>query len=207
MIEISVVSDYLVGVILHPISRSPHGLSILGAAVLWATLSFVPARALTLQPLSFDAVCSHAHTVVDAVCVSRERRIEPGGRLLFDYTTFRINETLKGAPAESVVVRVIALGETMAKTMGIPIFRPGDRAVLFLTRPNLDGYPYLVGIGMGCYHVTDGIVRQHMAPPTPAASGTPTASATPAASGLSLGRYISTTTVEALKEAVRSSAP
>lgn len=117
---------------------------------------------------------------------------------VYAYSTFRIDEVLAGPQGETVVLRVIHLGDTFAHVNALPTFRSGDKAVLFMTAPNQEGYPYLVGLGMGCYHIRGTAAQQHL----PVLSGRTVGGGV---SGMeSSGTWIPTTTTFALTHTIRS---
>jgi hypothetical protein len=194
-IEIPQVPEYCGSMRVAPTLRKTNLTLLAFAAAALSILSALPARAFLLQPLSLEEITRYAGRVVDATCVSNEVRPDSTGRIHYRYITFQVHDTLKGEVSDTAVVRVVAIGDTLARAWGMPVFSPGDRAIIFLTPPNRDGYPYLVGVGMGCYHLENGIARQHTAPRPPRA----------AISGQAVGRYIGVAPVDALKSAIRES--
>ena len=168
------------------------------ALALAAAAPAAPARATMLRATSLEELCGSAHRVVRAECLGSERRYDPARRRAYRYTTFRVEETLSGPPAgETIVIRVISLGDTFAIQNSIPVFKPGDRAVLFLTPANADGYPYLVGLRMGCYRIEGSeAVQSTPSPPAPAP-----------VSGQAVRHFVPQERLSTLESMIRGSAP
>ena len=88
--------------------------------------------ATTLQPMSIAQLTDAAHAIVLARCKESESVLDRSG--LWTISRFEVEETWKGNP--SVEVQVRAPGgraeHIIAVVSGIPRFRPGEEAVLFL---------------------------------------------------------------------------
>lgn len=153
---------------------------------------------MTLRPASLEQLAAHADRIVRAECVATCEKTDSARRRAYAYTTFHVLERIAGSDSgETIVIRSIALGETVARTMGLPIFRPGAEVVLFLSRPNDDGYPYIVGIGMGCYTISNGVASQYIPVPKPSVSR---------ATALGAEHYIERSGVSELENLIRASA-
>ncbi len=189
--------------IILDVARSSRFLPCARGLVITAILATISLRAdaVTLRPASIQELTAHARQVIRATCLSSEVRTHPEKSRSYVYTTFRVDEVLVGSAPETVVLRVINLGETFAQSVGVPVFRPGDQGVLFLTPPNEDGFPFLVGLGMGCFHLRGTRALQHV----PVSGG---AAAPAGASGLALPRtYLPSTDLAHLRSAILGAAP
>ncbi len=109
----------------------------------------LPALAATGLRLSFEQLCAGADAIAVVETLS-VRSFERDGRIL-TATTFTVNETLKGEL--SPTVEVIQLGgrtKTLAtRVAGMPTFVPGEKAVVFLERPNDATHFVIYGMQQG----------------------------------------------------------
>jgi hypothetical protein len=114
---------------------------VIGVVVLFFAASAVPgARATTLARLSLEQMAQAADTVVRARCVSIESRWIGG--TIWTFSGFEVIETLKGAPAERIVVRLPGgrVGHLMTKVEAVPRFQPGEEGFLFLEQTRVGDY-------------------------------------------------------------------
>src|SRR6476620_5926017 len=76
------------------------------AVVLAAASTFVPVRAhaTVAQAASFDEKVENAESIVLGRCVKTESRMDPSGRWIVTYSTFKVDQALKGQPASEVTV-------------------------------------------------------------------------------------------------------
>lgn len=156
----------------------------------------LPAAAVSLRAASLEQLCGNSQRIVRAECLKVERRHDAVKDRDYEYSTFKIIEHLSGTnPGETVVIRSIFLGDTFANAMGIPKFAPGQSVVMFLTPPNDDGYPFLVGLGMGCYRIQNGLATQQTMVANPPVMG---------AHALGVEQYIPSAQVTELQDRIRS---
>jgi len=111
-------------------------------AARWAALALAglllaaPLAAVTMRALSLDELVQTSDRVVVATIVSNEGRWDDAGAKIFTYTTIRVDEYIKGDGASGDTLVIVTLGGAVGdKGMhieGAPIFRPGDKEVLFL---------------------------------------------------------------------------
>src|SRR5262245_44746412 len=112
----------------------------------------VSARATTVIPPTFEALVSSAGTIfVGEVTSVRAIWITtPGGRAIVTQVTFKVEEVWKGAAG--AVTRLEFLGGTIDRTtmdvVGMPVFREGQRSVLFVS-PETGAASPLVGFWHG----------------------------------------------------------
>lgn len=131
------------------------------AVVLAAASIFVPVRAhaTVAQAASFDEKVENAESIVLGRCVKTESRMDPSGRWIVTYSTFKVDQSLKGQPAPEVTV-VTPGGEVNGihqDTIGVPAFHEGDQNVIFTKSTKIG--PTVLFFDQGAYEVKDGIVQ------------------------------------------------
>jgi hypothetical protein len=106
--------------------------SILPAAwlLLWTTL----AQATTLARLTLDDLVAASAVVARVHCLGSESRWEGGE--IWTFTNFEVLETIKGAAPRLIAVRLPGgqVDHWISTVEGVPRFRPGERAIVFLER-------------------------------------------------------------------------
>lgn len=103
-------------------------------AVLALALGSAPLGATTLARMSLDELVEAAQVVARVSCLQNEARWENGE--IWTFTSFEVVETLKGVAPRLVTVRLLGgrVGHVISAVEGVPRFRPGEEAVLFLER-------------------------------------------------------------------------
>jgi hypothetical protein len=111
-----------------------------GAALLVLFLIAVSGRATTLVRMNLPALAQSAHLIVRARCEGMQTRWD-GGAIWSQYE-FTVLETLKGAPPQLLRVRLPGgrIGHLETKIDGVPQFRAGEEAVLFVEQTSSGGY-------------------------------------------------------------------
>lgn len=112
-------------------------LSIAGlAAILLTALSMAfPVSAAVAEWKSFDQKVSEADAIILGELVSSESRRDPDGRWIRTWSTFRVDEVLKGSGTAGTVTIVAPGGQVDGvhqETVGSPSFVPGREQVIFL---------------------------------------------------------------------------
>jgi hypothetical protein len=131
------------------------------AVVLAAASTFVPVRAhaTMAQAATFDEKVENAESIVLGRCLRTESRMDPTGRWILTYSTFKVDQSLKGQPASEVTI-VTPGGELNGvhqDTIGIPAFHAGDQNVLFVKNSKVG--PTVLYFDQGAYEVKDGVVQ------------------------------------------------
>ena len=111
------------------------------ALLLAHTLLFAPAvRATTLARLSLDQLAAGSEAVARVRCETATARWENGS--IWTVTTARVLETLKGNLPPEIAIRLPGgrVGHLSANVDGVPGFRPGDEAFLFLQPARAGGF-------------------------------------------------------------------
>jgi hypothetical protein len=90
------------------------------------------AQATTLVRMDLDELAAAAGTIARVRCLGSEVGAEGGE--IWTFTRFEVMETLKGAPPREVTVRLLGgrLGGLVSTVDGVPRFREGEEAYLFL---------------------------------------------------------------------------
>ena len=104
-------------------------------------LLFAPAlRATTLARLSLDQLAAGSDAIARVRCETTAARWENGG--ISTVTTVRVVETLKGNLPPEITIRLPGgrVGHLTASVDGVPRFRPGDDAFLFLQPARAGGF-------------------------------------------------------------------
>ncbi len=105
------------------------GLLELFCALMAAALA---AEATTLVRMNLDQLTASAAVVARTRCLSAESRLERGE--IWTLTQFETVEALKGTPPPQITVRLIGgrAGHLISTVDGVPRFRAGEDAILFL---------------------------------------------------------------------------
>jgi hypothetical protein len=90
------------------------------------------AEATTLVQMDLDQLTASASIVARVRCLGNEVRAESGE--IWTFTRFEVLETLKGTPPNEITVRLLGgrLGDLVSIVDGVPRFREGEQAFLFL---------------------------------------------------------------------------
>ena len=106
-------------------------------------------------PADTDELARSSEDVVVAKCVKSEVREEENTGFIFTYTTFRVDESLKGQYGDEIVIRVIGgdTADTQIKVPDAPRFNPDEEVVLFLGPRNSKGYPVIKSTRNGVFRI------------------------------------------------------
>lgn len=119
-------------------------LTILLSAEASATLS---------RAISFDDKVHNAQSIVLGTAIRSESRWDESHRWILTYTTFRIEKSLKGFPAQEITI--VTPGGTVEgihqETIGVPRFRNGEERVIFVR--NSQAGPTVLYFEQGAYDV------------------------------------------------------
>ncbi|MFL6519041.1 MAG: hypothetical protein ACJ8NS_02365 [Chthoniobacterales bacterium] len=133
-------------------------MKLLRSLIVLSLASFVlsAANATMVIPPTFDELVTKAETIFEGtVTGSRsEWTGEGSNRHIVTYVTFKIEDTIKGAPGSEYTIRMFG-GTVDGQTMEVtdaPRFKVGDRDILFVENNGTQFIP-LVGIMHGRFHV------------------------------------------------------
>jgi hypothetical protein len=113
----------------------------------------VAANATTLSRLRFEELANQATAVARLRCLGAESRLQGGE--IWTETRFEVLELSKGQLPDVVSIRMLggSVGNLHSRIEGVPSFRPGEEAYLFLW--GRDGEPFRVlGWTQGTFRIT-----------------------------------------------------
>ena len=123
------------------------------------------ARGTILRAIPFGDKVEHAESIVVGKCISQTSQVDEGRNWILTHSTFQIEQTLKGAPAQQITI--VTPGGTAGKiaqeVVGVPKFRPGDENVLFV-RQSTAG-PTVLYFEQGAYRVEKNSRGERMVQP------------------------------------------
>jgi hypothetical protein len=110
------------------------------------------AGSTTVIPPSFESLVTVAKTIFvgEVVDVRAEWIVTPQGRAIRTYVTFTVEEAWKGAVGAVTQLEFLGgtIGGTTMEVVGMPVFREGQRSVLFVS-PEVRTVSPLVGFHHG----------------------------------------------------------
>jgi hypothetical protein len=135
------------------------------ALALTAALGSMAAVASVETAAPFEEKVDNAASIVMGRCVKNESRWDPSGRWILTYSTFKVSNTFKGAPAQEVTVVVPGgtIGGLHQSSVGLPTFAEGSENVLFIRNSKVG--PTVLYFDQGAYEVrTDARGEKIVAP-------------------------------------------
>ncbi len=107
---------------------------LIGTIALCGVICVSPVVATTLVRLSLTQMSRASQEILRAQCLSNTTGWDEGE--IWTFTTFRVEETWHGDATGQIVVRLLGgrTGQLTSIVEGVPRFRPGEEAVLFLQR-------------------------------------------------------------------------
>jgi len=116
-------------------------------------VSAVPARASVAAAASFDEKVDNAAAIVVGKCIKTESKFDPSGRWIVTYSTFQVEQSMKGSPVQTITV--VTPGGSVngihQDSIGVPAFREGSENVLFIRNSKLG--PTVLYFDQGAYDV------------------------------------------------------
>ena len=132
-----------------------------------AFLLFIPltAEATIARAVQFEEKVERAASIVVGKCVAQRSQWDPAHNWILTYSTFRIEKTLKGLPAQEITI--VTPGGTVdniaQEIIGVPRFREGEEHALFVRHTKTG--PTVLYLEQGAYRVTaDGRGERMVAP-------------------------------------------
>jgi hypothetical protein len=134
-------------------SRSARNL--IGMALMAALLA-VPALATTVAKLDLAQLVKRADLIVQGQVQSVYSQWDGERHLVFTYISIRVDDSLKGASRQSVLIRQVGgtVGTVQMSVAGVPQFKSGEMAVVFLKRQD-DSTFQVVGMNQGLYEIVE----------------------------------------------------
>src|SRR5688500_16731347 len=94
----------------------------------------VTAGATIVRAVQFDEKVENAPAIILGTCVAQRSEWDAARNWILTYSTFRIEKTLKGMPAQEITI--VTPGGTVdgitQEIIGVPRFREGDEHALFV---------------------------------------------------------------------------
>jgi hypothetical protein len=127
------------------------------ALALSAFLLLVPvtASATIAHAMKFDDKVENAAGIIIGECVAQRSQWDAARNWILTYSTFRIEKTLKGMPAQEITI--VTPGGTVdgiaQEIIGVPRFREGEKHALFVR--NSQAGPTVLYLEQGDYKVLE----------------------------------------------------
>ena len=132
-------------------------LAILSALGLLLALSGT-LRGTTVERLSLDDLALRSRAIVQGTVLRARTYWSPNGKLILTGTTIEVSESIKGAYSRTVEVTTVGgqIGDTILHVAGMPVFAPGENAIVFVEQSG--AYLTVFGLGQGKFTVKNGEV-------------------------------------------------
>ncbi|MFP5245913.1 MAG: hypothetical protein ACLGH0_04390 [Thermoanaerobaculia bacterium] len=122
-----------------------------------AALAFTPiaAEATIARAMNFDQKVENAASIILGRCIEQRTQWDAARRWILTYSTFRVEKTLKGQPAQEITI--VTPGDTVGtiaqEVVGVPKFRQGDDHLVFVR--NSQAGPTVLYLEQGAYRVAE----------------------------------------------------
>lgn len=130
---------------------------ILSVSILWLG-AIAATHAMSVLPLQLDEIAANAHLVFQGTCTGNRSEHDIQTGMVVTYTTFDVQETLKGSAGPSHTIKQAGgeIDNASHRIEGIPSFTVGQEYVVFLYGVSNLGFSSPVGLGQGQFAVADG---------------------------------------------------
>jgi len=131
-------------------------------------LLLVPAaQAAVATAASFDDKVDNAAAIILGKVVRTESRMDPSGRWIVTYSTFRVEKSFKGQAAQEITLITPggSLNGIHQSTVGVPAFEQGDEHVVFVKNTKVG--PTVLYFDQGTYDVTTDSHGERVIAPVP----------------------------------------
>lgn len=129
--------------------------AVLALAAL-ALLATSHASATSVEKMSLRDLAKKSDAIVLARVEDETARYDTN-KEIYTYVTLRVLEPVKGPKADAVItIRQLGgtVGDIASIVPGTPSFRKGEEVVVFLTKNDVAGYPWVMGLQQGKYTVS-----------------------------------------------------
>jgi hypothetical protein len=118
-------------------------------------LAPLTASATISRAVAFEEKVENAASIVVGECIGQQSRWDDARNWILTYSTFRIEKTLKGMPAQEITIVTPGgtVGHIAQEVIGVPKFRQGDERVLFVR--NSKAGPTVLYLEQGDYQVVE----------------------------------------------------
>ena len=126
---------------------------IIGLAACFLLDAF--ARAATQRALDLPALVEGADIIIVGRAVEAETAWNPEHTRIYTHTTFTVEESLKGEQQDTLVIETLGgIAEGLGMIVpGMPVFRPGERDVIFVTTGRQTGTHRVLGWAQGRFRI------------------------------------------------------
>lgn len=142
------------------LSLSPRGrmLNRLLLTALLGWLWLLPAHATSVRPLYLEQLVEDAALAFQGSCIGNRSERDGQTGLIVTYTTFAVQEVLKGAAPPVHTIKQIGgrLAGEASTVEGVPQFTPGELYVVLLAGVSAAGFSSPVGLAQGSFAVLAG---------------------------------------------------
>lgn len=118
------------------------------------------AKATSVLPLYLDEIVGRSAVAFQGTCVENRTERDAQTGLVATYTTFDVEDTLKGNVGRTYTIKQIGgqvPGEAIHfRVQGVPRFDVGQSYVVFLPQPSSAGFSSPVGLSQGSFSVLPG---------------------------------------------------
>ena len=118
--------------------------------LVWLT---TPLAATTVKRFDLAALTANAERIVVGVCSQAQAQWVRGQ--IYTRYVFSVSQAVKGPAISQLELHLPGghLQGAFTHIVGMPVFAPGDEAVLFLTEANASGHPWPVGLAQGHFAI------------------------------------------------------
>lgn len=125
------------------------------ALALAAVLAFTPvaAEATIARAVKFDEKVEKSAAIVLGKVVAQQSQWDANKERILTYSTFQVEETMKGAPAQQITIVTPGgtVGDIAQDFVGVPRFHEGDEHVVFVRNTRVG--PTVAFFDQGAYRV------------------------------------------------------
>ena len=114
------------------------------------------ASATTVKQMSLRDLAKKSDAIVLAHVEDASARYE-SNKEIYTYITLRVLEPVKGPKADAIItIRQLGgvVGDIASIVPGTPTFKRGEEVVVFLTKNDASGHPWVMGLQQGKYTVS-----------------------------------------------------
>ncbi|MFZ1545501.1 MAG: hypothetical protein WAT12_00120 [Candidatus Nitrotoga sp.] len=115
----------------------------------------LPAQAMSVLPLYLDEIVNDAAIAFQGKSLENHSELDPQTNSIVTYSTFEVQEVLKGEVGATHTIKQIG-GELQGKKTqitGVPTFTVGESYILFLYGVSASGFSSPVGLGQGKFNI------------------------------------------------------
>jgi hypothetical protein len=126
---------------------------VLAVATLLA-LAPLSAHATIAKAMKFEDKVENAASIIVGECVAQQSQWDAAKSWILTYSTFRIESTLKGQPAQEITLVTPGgqVGTVAQEVIGVPQFKKGEQNVVFVR--NSKSGPTVLYLEQGNYRVS-----------------------------------------------------